>query len=95
MDPGPLFDGFEYKESDDNLILEIDLPGVKKEDITIKIHKDVFSVEAKRKQKMFYRNFYMPKNVDTTKILAEYNDGILSVTMPKQEELKPKLIKIN
>ena len=43
----------------------------------------------------FTRTFSLPNSVDSDKVVANYKDGVLTLTMPKKEEAKPKTIKIN
>jgi hypothetical protein len=42
----------------------------------------------------FYRSFTLPGTIDQEKIRAEYKDGVLTLTLPKREEIKPKQIKV-
>ena len=43
----------------------------------------------------FVRSFALPGSVEPDKVAAEYNDGLLTITIPKREEAKPKTVKIN
>jgi HSP20 family protein len=95
------------REDEKNYVLELAVPGIDKKDLKIDINEDVLmiSLEAqsetenskdgyKRKEfsySAFTRSFYIPENADREKIEANYKDGILSVTLPKQEEDKSKL----
>jgi HSP20 family protein len=93
-----------------NFHIEVDLPGVKKEDIDIKIDNNILTVSAERKFKKevkeedYYliqssfgrieRNFTLPKGIDQDKVGAEYKDGRLMVSLERQESLKPKAIQV-
>lgn len=86
--------------------LSLDLPGLKKEDLTIEVEQDqvVVSGERKppekrglyseRKYGKFQRTFTLPTHVDTAKIEAKFEDGVLRVKVPKAETAKPRQVKI-
>jgi HSP20 family protein len=81
--------------------LDVDLPGVKKEDISVKVENGVLTLKGERKEKKevkkedyyqcesnfgsFTRSFTLPSNVDAENIHAENKDGVLEVTLPKKE----------
>lgn len=82
--------------------IEVDLPGVKKEDISVKIENNVLTLKGERKSKeeikkedyykmessfgSFMRSFTLPDNVDAENIHAENKDGVLEITLPKKEQ---------
>mgnify|MGYP001247390040 FL=1 len=98
-------------EDEDKYQLSFDLPGMKKEDIrmnfiegTLKISGERMAMEEKtdstchrveRLSGKFYRSFNFPTQVNSDKISARYEDGVLTVTVPKAEEVKPRQISIN
>src|SRR5208282_3034213 len=98
---------FEDKES---LVVRAEVPGMRKEDIEISLHDGYLTVSGERKQDQTYaaaetyrserwlgrfqRTISLPCKVDADKIKAAYTDGILTVTLPKAEEAKPKQIPI-
>jgi len=98
------------KKEDSTYHLEVDLPGVKKEDIEIGIEDRILSVSAVRRYKNelsrenYYvcesafgkleRRYVLPENVDTEKVDAEYKDGMLIVNLQKTQQAKPRLITI-
>lgn len=100
----------DLAEDSENLVATIELPGMKKEDIQVTIHEGVLSVSGERKRDekkkasesyrterfcgRFHRMVSLPKPVKTDAIKAAYRDGILTVTMPKTEEAKPKQIEV-
>jgi len=98
------------KKEDSTFHIEVDLPGVKKEDIDIKVEDDVLVVTAIRHYKEeltrdnYYicessfgkmeRRFILPENIDTSKIDASFNDGRLEIELQKTQKAKPKSISI-
>lgn len=98
------------KHSKETVDVEIDLPGVKKEDINIEIEGNYLTLSAIRntrnkiQEKDYYlcessfghisRSFLLPENIDTDKIDAKYEDGRLYLTLEKHESKKPKNISI-
>lgn len=87
-------------------------PGLKKEDFKIELNENQLTVSGERnftnekKDKNFHtietqygsfsRSFYLPENVDATKINAKYNNGILELTIPKDEKkVLKQTIKVN
>jgi HSP20 family protein len=98
------------KHKSDTFDVEIDLPGVKKEDIELKIEDDYLTVNALRRTKnevkesdyylcessfgLISRSFILPKDVDREKINAKYEDGRLYVSLEKEEARKAKSISI-
>jgi HSP20 family protein len=98
-------------ETANEIVVLLDLPGRKSEEIQIKVDKDVLTVESERKldsaQKgdtyhrsersygKFARSFTLPANVDASRTEAKYEAGVLQITLPKREEAKPRTIQIN
>jgi HSP20 family protein len=102
----PALDLYEDK---DNFVVRVELPGMKKSDIEISIHEGNLSVSGERKYEdnkegevsrserffgRFQRTLALPKAVDVVGVKANYKDGILSITLPKTEESKPKQIEV-
>jgi HSP20 family protein len=104
----PVVDLYEEK---DNLIAKAEIPGMKKDEIEITLHDDVLSISGERKiehkaeasenyrcerfEGRFNRSFVLPAKVNVDEITANYNDGILTVTLPKAEEAKAKQIPVS
>jgi HSP20 family protein len=98
-------------ENGDNLVLKAELPGVDPKDVEIRVEDSTLYLKGERKFEKeakeenyhrversygtFTRSFSLPNSIDSDKVAAEYKDGILTLTMPKREEAKPKTIKIN
>ena len=104
----PAVDLYEDKES---LIVKVELPGLKKEEIEVSVHDGTLSIFGERKAATpdsssqpfrserffgrFHRTVALPKPVAVDKVKAAYKDGVLTVTLPKTEEAKPKQIEVN
>src|SRR6478736_259622 len=98
-------------QNNDNVVAIIELPGMRKEDIEISLHDGTLTIAGERKSETgsngdnatrterftgkFRRTVTLPTRVDSTKVNATYKDGILTVTLPKAEEAKPKQIQVN
>ena len=96
-------------ETDAGLVLEADLPGVRPEDLQIRVQDNVLhlygkvnwplSVEAhllheELRQEDFYRSFILSDEVDTEHITADFTDGVLQLTLPKAPKAKPRKIEV-
>ena len=100
----------DIEETDDAYLIKAELPGVKKEDVKVTIEEGVLTIqgekkyEKKKKDKKqlrveraygsFIRSFTLPNNVKNDEIKAKYKDGVLTLTIPKTEEAKPKQLEI-
>ncbi len=104
----PALDLYEEK---DNLVVKVELPGMKREDIDVSLHEGSLSISGERKSEekhqdadayrmerffgRFQRTVTLPTPVAGDKVKAQYKDGILTITLPKTEEAKPKRIDVN
>ena len=88
---------------DENSIkLNIKLKGIDKEDLDIHIKKNILIIKAEKEisgesshsKQSFVRQFLIPKNTDRSGITAEFEDGVLVVTIPKPTKDKPKIQQI-
>ncbi len=93
-------------ENADDFKLEVAAPGLNREDFTVSVEKDQLLISAKVENKneeetskysrrevnfsTFKRSFHLPETVDAEAIQANYENGILTVTLPKKEEEKEK-----
>lgn len=100
----------DIKETADAIIMQAELPGMKKEDIKLTVRDNTLEISGEKKQEetkegenyhrvervygKFYRSFTLPSMVDASKINAVFKDGVLHVTLPKVEQAKPKEIEI-
>lgn len=103
----PTVDLFEDR---DHLVVKAEIPGMKKEDIDISLHDGVLAIAGERKTEekydkaethrserfvgRFHRALTLPVPVQADKTNANYQDGILTITLPKAEEAKPKQIQV-
>ena len=100
----------DLRETDDAYTLEADLPGMKKDDIDVSVMDNVVTLKGERKHEAetkekgyhrverrhgsFERSFEIPGGFQGDKISANYENGVLKVTLPKREETKPKQIDV-
>jgi HSP20 family protein len=100
----------DMHETKDDLVLRVELPGVNEKDVTVSITGDLLTIRGERRwedeskdQKFlhvervyghFERLIQLPMAVQADKVKAGYRDGVLEITLPKAEELKPREIKI-
>jgi HSP20 family protein len=98
-------------QSNDNVIAVVELPGMRKEDIEISLHDGTLTISGERRREnssndekaerteryigTFRRSIALPTRVDANQVSATYRDGILTVTLPKAEEVKPKQIQVS
>ena len=98
-------------ETNDDLVLNFELPGVREKDISLSITGDVLTVKGERpfNQQLnddhyfhteraygkFERSVRLPMPVQAGRVRATYRDGMLEVSLPKAEEVRPKEIKID
>jgi HSP20 family protein len=101
----------DMHETKDDLTLKVELPGVREKDVAVSITGDLLTIRGERRwedeskeQKFlhvervygrFERLIQLPMAVQADKVKAAYRDGVLEVTLPKAEELKPREIKID
>ena len=100
----------DFYEDDQQLVLKAELPGVNKDNLELSLHGGVLTLAGERREEKslensevhrserflgkFERRFTLPSAVDAAKVQASFKDGILTVTLPKAEEAKPKQIKV-
>jgi len=86
-------------EDKDNTYVRAELPGVKREDINVEMVEDYLTINATRKEGeqtfSFSRSIAIPEGVQADKVAAALENGVLTVTLPKQEQAKPRKIAIN
>ncbi len=101
----------EVHEDKDNFTIRVEVPGLKREDIAVSLQDDALVISGERKeekihegtevhrQERFYGKFQraltLPAPVAADKVKAAYQDGVLTVTLPKAEEAKPKQIDVS
>ena len=101
----------DIHEDKDNFIVRAELPGMKREEIDVSLHDGALSLSGERKMEQkfeeaevyrterffgkFQRTVSLPAAVAADKVKAQYKDGVLTITLPKTEEAKPKQISVN
>jgi len=107
---GQLVPAIDVSEDDGNYVVSAELPGAKKDDVTIECHDHVLTIRGEKKSEReekkekgryfersygaFSRSFTLPSNADPDRIQASFKDGVLTVTIAKTEETKAKVISI-
>jgi HSP20 family protein len=96
-------------QNNENVVAVLELPGMRKEDIEISLHDGTLTIAGERNSSSsnderaerteryvgtFRRSVTLPARVDANKVSATYRDGVLTVTLPKAEEAKPKRIDV-
>jgi len=100
----------DLHETEDAYLLEVDLPGMKKEDIDLSITDDVVTLKGNRQREewkqdqntrrversfgTFQRSFRIPGGVDGAKVEAHFEQGVLKVKLPKPEATRPRQIEV-
>ena len=98
------------RETDEDVSLLFELPGLERKDIKVIFRDDVLTVSGERSFKSeqkdngyvrseiiggsFSRSFTLPDTVDSEKVSADYNNGMLEIKLAKKEEVKPKEIEV-
>jgi HSP20 family protein len=98
-------------EDEHNITLKLEVPGVDEKDINVNVENNTLTVHGERKFEKeekeenfrrverqygsFTRSFTLPTTVDAEKVSANYDKGILKITLAKKAEAKPKQIKVN
>lgn len=100
----------DIKEEEDRFVIYADLPGVDPDDIEITMEQGVLTLKGERSEETkeeregykrvervngsFYRRFSLPDIADAERIEAKGKNGVLEITLPKQEKAKPKRITV-
>jgi HSP20 family protein len=98
-------------EGEHELVVKADLPGINPEELDIRVENNILTIRGERKFEKkvdeknylrveraygsFARSFSLANTVNTEAIKANYKDGVLTLSIPKREEAKPKQIKVN
>jgi HSP20 family protein len=98
-------------EDEHNVSLKIEVPGIDEKDIDVRLENNTLTVHGERKFEKeekeenfrrverqygsFTRSFTLPATVDADKVSANYDKGILKITLPKKAEAKPKQVKVS
>jgi HSP20 family protein len=100
----------DLKDSGDHVLVKAELPGMKPEEIQLSVHENTLTISGERKEEeeqgqvenhqleryfgRFHRLIPLPQTVDSNKIQATYNDGVLTIRLPKTEQAEPRQIQI-
>lgn len=100
----------DVEQTESAVIYKLDLPGTKPEDVKIEVHTGMLTVSGERKHETeekhegyysreritgsFARTFTLPKGTEQDDISAKFDDGVLTITVPRKEEAKPRTISI-
>ncbi|MDZ7720459.1 MAG: Hsp20/alpha crystallin family protein [Balneolaceae bacterium] len=100
----------DISETDNQYMIDVEVPGMNKDDIELNIENNTLTISGERKFKKkednkqyhrveshygsFSRSFTLPENVEVDSISASYNNGILNITVDKSEQQTKKQIKI-
>ena len=100
----------EVFEKEDKYVVKAELPGLKEEDVDVSVNDDTLCLKGENKTEhevkeeeyhwsertygSFLRTIRLPSNVDAGKIEAEYENGMMEITLPKMAEVKPKKITV-
>jgi HSP20 family protein len=98
-------------EKDEAIVISADLPGLHAEDVEVTVEEGVLTIRGERNLEelaegetyhrverlygSFERTFTVPNSVATENISAQFRNGVMTLTLPKREESKPRSIKIN
>ena len=97
-------------ENDENYLITVELPGLSKDDVNMTIKDNMMTISGSKKNRYesendskhriessfgsFSRSFRLPKSIDRENVKANFESGVLSISMPKVEEAKPTVIEI-
>ena len=98
----------DISETEDAFVVKAELPGVDKDDVKVKVENGILTIRGEKKAELedkknhrvectygsFVRSFTLPQTIKSDSINAEYKNGILNLTIPKSEEVKPKEIEV-
>jgi len=101
----------DISENDAAIVVRAELPGLSQDDIELNLQDNVLTLKGEKKQEKkedkgnyhqseccygsFSRSFTLPSNVKQEDIQANFKDGVLQITLPKAEEVKPKKITVS
>lgn len=99
-----------YETNDKDVVVKVEVPDMKREDIKVTFENNVLTIEGERKASedvkneqyhrierrygAFRRSFTLPASVDGSRVQAAYQDGVLKITLPQRPEAKPRQIAI-
>ena len=100
----------DVSEDETGYTITVELAGVKKEDVTVEVHENVLSIRGEKKSEReekqekthwversygsFSRSFTLPPTALSAELKATFKEGVLTIEIPKQEQVKPRQIAI-
>jgi HSP20 family protein len=100
----------DIQEQDDQFVISADIPGVKPEEVEVKMENGALTIQGERKSEQrkeedgyrrvecaygtFYRRFALPDTADANKVQAKARNGVLEISIGKRETARPKAIKV-
>ena len=107
---GELTPRLDLRETDDEIVVSADVPGVAPEDLELEIHEDVLTLKGERKAETekdderghtrervfgsFHRRIRLPAPVDASQAEAKHENGVVTIRLPKSEEARPRRIAV-
>ena len=86
----------DLTEDEENYYLHLDLPGYKNKEIEITVENNILNLIANNEKRgKFERKLSLWAEIKTEKITGKFEDGVLVITLPKQDKVKPKKIEVN
>jgi HSP20 family protein len=100
----------EMKETETDVVLKAEIPGMEAKDLTVEVSEDSVHITGERQQEKrteekgffrsefqygrFERSMQLPVSVKNTEVKSEFKDGVLTLTLPKSEESRRKVVKV-
>jgi HSP20 family protein len=100
-----------FQTGEHELVLKAELPDMSREDIDVSVENFVLTIKGEKKLAtdvkeehyhhlerrygVFSRSFSLPQTVDSSKVAADYKNGVLTVRLPLREEAKPRQVKVD
>ena len=100
----------DLSEEEGQYVFTVELPGAKRDDVSVELHDNVLTIHGEKKSEReqtkeqqhwversygsFTRSFTLPANAIAERVSASFQDGVLTVEIPKAEETKPKVVSI-
>lgn len=99
-----------YENDKHEIIIKAEMPGLRKDDIDVSVENNTLTLRGQREREssvkeeqyhrveraygVFSRSFSLPQTIDAANVQAEYKDGVLTLTLPKREEAKPRQVQV-
>ena len=99
-----------YETDSKELVLKVELPGLKREDIDLTVEQNTLTIKGQRRPDddvreqqyhrversygSFTRSFTLPATIETSGVRADYRDGVLTITLPVRSDAKPRQIQV-